>query len=62
MRPTKNMRRDAAAAMPEVRAIVKARGLDVVAYCVAKLKANEKQLRKIDSLKREIATIEKQIS
>jgi hypothetical protein len=61
MPPAKSMRQKASLAMPMVKECVKSHGLDVVAYCITRLKANEKQIRKIESLKREISALEKQI-
>lgn len=50
-----------AAAMPEVKRLVKKYGRSTIANCVAKIREHEKAAQKLLTLKREVAQLEKKI-
>ena len=51
----------AAAAMPEVKRLVRKHGRTAVGNCLQKLKLHEKEIARLNSLKAEIAKLEKQL-
>ena len=61
MTPIERRRIARAAAMPEVKRLVKRYGRATIANCVAKIRDHEKAAQKLLALKREVAQLEKRI-
>lgn len=58
----KELGKQRAAAMPEVKALVRKYGRRVVASCVTRIQQAEKAGKKLDAMKREVAAFEKRLS
>ena len=55
-------RANAAAAMPDVRALLKKHGRRAVSACLGKIAVFEKEKRKLDALKKEVSALEKRVT
>lgn len=62
-RQTPAQRREAAraAAMPEVKRLVRKVGRSAIANCLSKLRDHEKGVERLNALKRELAQLEKRL-
>lgn len=59
---TKELSKQRAAAMPEVKALVKKYGRRVVGSCLTRIREAEKANKKLDAMKREVAALEKRLA
>jgi hypothetical protein len=59
---TKELAKRRAAAMPEVKALVKKFGRQVIASCLTRIREAEKGTKKLEAMKREVAALEKRLA